>query len=389
MTFKLSEDQTQALADLKAVLATGKPISVFVGPAGSGKTTIMKALIEDQQQHRQVVLCAPTGKAASVLAEKTGMDVSTIHSAIYGYVEEVTKEDDNSDENVERETKLVFGKPKCPVAHGGLVVVDEASMVGQYLHNQLTQYTFLAKGAQILYVGDREQLPPVNDTWGADFANPDAMLTKIHRQAEDSAILTLSQAIREKKGFNGWNETCRTDNGGDPVDWMVERAQSDATLLTYTNKNRKALNVAVRESLGRTDAIEVGDRIVCLLNSKGTNIMNGEVRTVTAVKVRDTYTKLTLCDGNEVYVNPELFGAKTLLWKEWVATIPFHRRRRALHIDYGYCLTVHKSQGSQWKDVAFCVGGAFQWLKKKDPDTARRLSYTAVTRASDNLVIFR
>jgi exodeoxyribonuclease-5 len=125
------------------------------------------------------------------------------------------------------------------------------------------------------------------------------------------------------------------------------------------------------------------------LNSKGTNIMNGEVRTVTAVKVCDTYTKLTLCDGNEVYVNPELFGAKTLLWKEWVATLPFQRRRRALHIDYGYCLTVHKSQGSQWEDVAFCVGSSFNWLKRKDPETARRLSYTAVTRASDNLVIFR
>jgi exodeoxyribonuclease-5 len=385
----LSTDQVQALEDLTAALATGKPISVFVGPAGSGKTTIMKELIKEQAKTRDVVLCCPTGKAASVLAEKTGLDVSTIHSAIYGYVEEVTKEDDNSDENVEKETKLVFGKPKCPVAAGGLVVVDEASMVGSALHNELTRYTFMAPGAQILYVGDREQLPPVNDTWGADFKNPDAALTKIHRQAEGSAILTLSQAIREKKGFNGWNDTCRTDDGGDPVEWMVERANDDATLQTYTNKNRKALNNAVRHALGRTDAIEVGDRIVCLLNSKGTNIMNGEVRTVTAVKVCDTYTKLTLCDGNEVYVNPELFGAKTLLWKEWVATLPFQRRRRALHIDYGYCLTVHKSQGSQWEDVAFCVGSSFNWLKRKDPETARRLSYTAVTRASDNLVIFR
>ena len=375
----LSEDQEAARAAVMAALATGQQVVTMVGPAGSGKTTMMFAVLEGVEAlGRETVLVCPTGKAASVLRDKTEMHATTIHKALYGGVDEDGAE-------------LVFSSPHPPCGAGGLVVCDEASMVGKPLHDDLVGQ--LPKDAQLLYVGDREQLPPVNQPWGPNFDAPDAALTEVHRQAQDSPILSLATAIRTGQAWSGWGEDCVRERG-DPVAWLVERAEQDATLLAYTNKTRQAMNHGVRAALGRDGALVVGDRVVCLLNSDGLGIMNGEVDTVVEVRQNKRSSKrykarvvsVEFASGIKARVNLDLLGGKVSDFKMWARRVD--NDDDLIHIDYGYCLTVHKSQGSEWDEVGFIADGGFQWLKSKDPSEARRLAYTAVTRASKRLRIF-
>ena len=135
------------------------------------------------------------------------------------------------EERTERgRTRLVFDGKQAPCPPGGLVICDEASMVDERLHRDLLDH--LPPGAQLLYVGDREQLPPVEGTWGPDFTTPTAVLETIHRQAEQSPILSLATAIREGRRWSGWVEGECERGGGDPVGWLCERLDSDATLIT-------------------------------------------------------------------------------------------------------------------------------------------------------------
>jgi exodeoxyribonuclease V len=379
----LSEDQVAAVAAVDAALATGKAAAVFVGPAGSGKTVTTATIVAAQSSKRPVTLVCPTGKAASVLSNKSGQQVTTIHRALYGKVD-----DDGVAEN--GRAKLIFGKPHPPCAWGGLVICDEASMVGTSLGQDLEYWAGRAKG-QVLYVGDREQLPPVNDQWAADFANPDAALTTIHRQAEGSAILMLATAIRQSKGFKGWRDDCRLDPSGDPVAWLTAhlRAGTDATLLCYTNAVRSATNAACRIALGRSgEPLVVGDLILCRANHAESGVMNGEVSRVMSVAGVGDQRRVTLDNGAEVRVNTRLIGKDYGAFKAWKKAFGRRGGQDCMHIDYGYCLTVHSSQGSQWENVGFVRDASFSRLKQADPDSARRLAYTAVTRASDNLVIF-
>ena len=378
----LSDDQQTARDAVHDAIGAGKPVTVLVGPAGSGKTTLMTTILDDYQRgsrRREVVLVCPTGKAASVLAAKTGRSTSTVHRAIYGGPSEDGEE-------------LVFSNPSPPCSPGGLVVCDEASMVGRSLHQDLLAQ--MPRGAQLLYVGDREQLPPVNQPWGPNFDTPDAALTQVHRQAEGSPILSLATSIRlRQKGWAGWVPGVCEREPGQPVEWLTERIDEDATLLAYTNRTRSSLNKDVRLRLGRKELLEVGDRVVCLLNSK-LGMMNGEVATVVDLTRSERSSRrysgdvwvVGLDNGLKARVNLALLGARVSAFRGWSDNVS--DSDDLLHLDYGFCLTVHKSQGSEWKHVGFVPCSGFAWLKRKDPDEARRLAYTAVTRASEHLRIF-
>lgn len=379
----LSEDQSTAASNIAAAVDGGQIVSVLVGPAGSGKTTLMQHVMDVFAAKRDCVLLAPTGKAASVLQDKTGRSASTIHKALFGGVDEDGEE-------------LVFKQPGPPCRPGDLVVVDEASMVGESLHRTLVEQ--LPKGAQLLYVGDKEQLPPVNEAWGPDFGSPDAELTQVHRQAKKSPILRLATAIRTRRSFTDWTDGSCERGPGRPVQWLAKRAGHDATLLAYTNKTRRQLNADVREALGFGKRLQVGDRVVCLLNSAALGIMNGEVAKVDGME-RSTRSSrryggdvwvVQLSTGQKVRVNLHLLGASVGEFKAWRDRVKARKGDPddLLHIDFGWCLTVHKSQGSEWASVGFVADGGYRWLKRKNQDDARRLAYTAVTRARSELRIF-
>ncbi|MFT5684262.1 MAG: ATP-dependent exoDNAse (exonuclease V) alpha subunit [Myxococcota bacterium] len=376
---QLSPDQDLARKAILSALSGGQTVSVLVGPAGSGKTTLLRALLADIT--REVALLCPTGKAAARLSEVTGRRANTIHRALYGRVKEVSGD--------RGRTRLVFDGKQAPCPPGGLVVCDEASMVGERLHRDLLDH--LPTGAQLLYVGDREQLPPVEGAWGPDFTTPTAVLETIHRQAESSPILSLATAIREGRKWDGWVEGVCQRGPGDPVAWLCDRIDKDATLITTTNNVRRSLNTDIRERLGHTGPLVPGERIVCLRNSVEVGLMNGEVRTiVTAAKApgpswlqRVELWDCTLDSGESIMINVDLIGQPVSAYTAWKKKRKGSGMDRLIHADYGYCLTVHKSQGSQWSEVGFVACPAFRRMSDR-----RRLAYTAVTRASEKLRIF-
>lgn len=382
---QLSPDQRRALDAVQQALAAGQQVAVLVGPAGSGKTTLLRTLLGEVR--RDVALLCPTGKAAARLAEVTGQPARTVHRALYGSVRSVDQE-------------LVFGGKRAPCPPGGLVVCDEASMVDDALHADLLAH--LPPGAQLLYVGDREQLPPVRGAWGPDFEAPTAALETIHRQAEASPVLSLATAIRRGERWDAWQPgVCERIEGGEPARWYVERVAAgvDCTLVTHTNRRRQALNAEVRRLEGRTRPLEAGDRVVGLLNNAEVGLMNGEVATVRAAApsmgaswlhgtgegggIWAVALRTASGEDVDVLVNIELLGAPIGAFHAWRGSRRRGPLERAVHLDHGACLTVHKAQGSQWAEVGFVSTPSFRRAGDR-----RRLAYTAVTRAAERLTIF-
>lgn len=386
----LSEDQEVARNAVLKAITNGQTRMVLTGPAGSGKTTLMRTLISDLEVlGRPVTLLAPTGKAATRLAELTGRETSTIHRPLYRKVVE-----DSSGQ-------LHFSDSQAVAGYKAVVIVDEASMLGTKVFGDLT-YT-LPKGAQLLCVGDREQLEPVNDTWGPDFTNPTAALSKVHRQALESPILALATDVRNGKFWR--NFVCPPDKKGyerirriglpDVVEWLVKRREAgeDTVLVTYMNRTRQMLNYLIRERYNRKLPIEVGDRIVCKRNNADLGCWNGEIRVVQAVEIdhdRGGCADVKWTDGTGALIVPWLLqeqnGGDRDSFRIALHMIGQEFKSEIMQAEYGECLTIHSAQGSQWKNVG--IVHDFDYLQQKDAALYRRLMYTAITRAVENLVIF-
>jgi exodeoxyribonuclease-5 len=378
----LSPDQKVAFDTLVERTELEGEVSTLTGAAGCGKTTLMRTLIDHLvHQGRHVKLCTPTGKAAVRLSEVTGRGCETMHKALYMKV-------------LQGQDKPVFDLPGPPCDPGDIVIIDEASMVARELYQEFQEW--VPYESHVVYVGDKEQLPPVNDTWGPDLDNASAHLTEIHRQAMDNPIIVFSKAVRE-----GWDDRWEEEHfdPDDPriqaygglnvaVDWLLDQRsrEEDATLITYTHNIRRRMNKAVRQKLGLdVNMMSVGDKLVVKANNPKVGLMNGEVVTVTEVDELDTYINFRVAESPFA-----LTMKKDLLEKprgEFYKDTRHLRKKipHLVHIHYGQCLTVHSSQGSQWKNVGFVEGSAYKRLKRKDPDTARRLKYTAITRAAENL----
>jgi exodeoxyribonuclease-5 len=418
----LSPDQDAALTACVEELHHSHE-AVLAGAAGTGKTTVMAAILD--LWNGQVIFLAPTGKAAIRLREQTGRGTRTIHSAIFGTV------DERKDERNQRRERLNFGELRPPegCTPSTLVVVDEASMVNSDLGDKLRTAVIDMCQAHILWVGDHEQLPPVEGEWGADLLNPTGLLDTVHRQALESPVLELATLIRQGVGgrFNRWgDEVCRHTSA--TVEQAVEWAEGtgDRTLLTFTNRIRCQANRITRKLRGYPRYIvRDGETLICTFNQHGLGIMNGETFEVESV---DLHEKLSHALGQDIVtvkpvgrevtflMAPETFDSyhprqsdRAVFRSVWA---PLYSRGEdyqefmqhtgwsprelegyrnevkasAVQGTWGYCLTVHKSQGSQWDEVGFISCPTFR--NNEDPDFKRRLSYTAVTRACERFHAF-
>lgn len=379
---QLSDDQNKAvetILDWYKSSKTGGYITLG-GYAGTGKTTLInhiQKILHKEYKNLKICFCSYTGKASRVLQEKIEYGeynqndtISTIHSLMYEPIK-------NSKDEIISWTRR--NTLKCD-----LIVVDEASMIDQYIWNDLVSYQI-----PILAVGDHGQLPPISGSLNL-MNEPIIRLEQIHRQALDNPIISLSDHIRRsgeipdslisgsvmklKKG---------SDESREVISELLESYSNDMMILCGFNATRIKLNKFMRQIKERDPFMpERNDRVICLKNNHDKEIYNGMIGTIRSIEDNedDWYFASIEMDGkNELY--------KGLIYKNQFnannSSIPSNVYAQGDLFDYGYALTVHKAQGSQARRVILFAEKS-QYMTD---DTWRRWLYTGVTRAEEELYI--
>ena len=374
---QFSPQQDEALKAVARWLKAGKsPLFRLFGYAGTGKTTLARHFAEHVDG--QVQFAAFTGKAAQVLRAKGATNARTIHSLIYRPRGEEAVSDEQTGKTSMSPTFSL--NRLSPVAKAALIVVDECSMVDEELGRDLMSF-----GTPILVLGDPAQLPPISGGGFFTEHEPDHLLTEIHRQARDNPIIRLAMDVREgREIMHGDYGTAQVIGKADVDQDLVLAADQ---VLVGTNRTRRRYNQRLRQLKGfDADYPQAGDKLVCLRNDPAKGLLNGSLWKVM------TSSRETVKPGINLLVSPEEDDpdrgvAKIKLLKAAFedpdADIPWQQKKRFDDFDYGYALTVHKAQGSQWNDVVlFDESFAFR-------DTRQRWLYTAITRAAERLTIVR
>src|SRR3989440_7161280 len=225
------------------------------GYAGTGKTTLAKHLAEGVDG--KVLFAAFTGKAACVMRSKGCHGAATIHSLIY-------KARESGEETPSFELW-----DDAPASKASLIVIDECSMVDAELARDLMSF-----GVPVLVLGDPAQLPPIAGGGFFTDAEPDAMLTEVHRQAQDDPIVRLSMQVRAgerlEPGEYGQSEVISRKEL-DP-----ERVMQTDQVLVGRNNTRRAYNMRIRQKQQIEELLPVaGDKLVCLRNNRKEGLVTG------------------------------------------------------------------------------------------------------------------
>ena len=359
-SIELSEKQKEAVK-----LVNDYNVTIITGGPGTGKTTIIKTIIDIyEQKKKKVVLCAPTGRAAKRMTETTGKEASTLHRLL-----EIGKIDEDS---LYKNTSDYEGAP----IDGDLIIVDEMSMVDMFLMNYLLKCIY--QGTKLILVGDEDQLASVGP--GSVLKDlihseqvPTIHLDKIFRQAAKSKIILNAHRVNQGEGFlkkgeddfeemkedfffiKGMNQekmltevislcTGRLQNYGD-YDFF-----QNIQVLSPTKKGilgTKELNKALQEKLNPNrdylpekasmgSVFRAGDRVMQMKNNydiywekvvsgkkeMGSGIFNGEIGTVTAINEREKQVEIQ-------------FDDEKVAWYEFSDLD---------QIEHSYAITIHKSQ---------------------------------------------
>jgi len=409
---KWSPQQAAAIDSVNRWLKTDQQVFRLFGFAGTGKTTLAKYLASEAGR---VTFAAFTGKAASVMTSK-GCPASTIHSLIYmpssqsrlkllelqddleqmynelshepeynTHEEDAPSVDDDPDikklkeaikeeqEKLKRPSFIL--NPDSEIQQVDLVVIDEVSMVGQRIGEDLESF-----GVKILVLGDPAQLPPVMGSGYFTEVRPDMMLTEIHRQAEGNPIIELATKVRTGETLQAgqYGESQVIDGKPDRA-WVMEADQ----ILVGKNRTRRQVNLQMRRLLGMgEDDLPVnGDKVVCLRNDHEVGLLNGTLWEVTDTEFVDGLEVMNLSVQAGDHAVTVL--AHTHYFKGVEDQLAYYEIRGAQCFDYGYALTAHKAQGSQWPNV-FIFDESFIFRQN-----AKRWLYTAITRAAEKVIICR
>lgn len=424
MSFIPSSQQAAAIAAIEDWFrrrTRDQQVFRLFGYAGTGKTTITRHAIGElglEPMDRTggsggVLYAAFTGKAALVMTRK-GTPASTIHSLIYKVseatpeeIERVTREletlrkglrsmgpaERSFAETQIRRLELRLADIHQPrfilneqslVRDADLIVLDEVSMVGAEMASDL-----LAFGKPILVLGDPGQLPPIKGDGAFTDADPDVMLTDIHRQAEASAIIRLATLARQSMPIPYGEH--------DDFVWKMRRSDigphqflKGGQVICGRNATRLFLNTAMKQAAGFPDAYPrgLGEKIICLKNRHDLGLVNGMFLDLSDIRDESPLAfsaTVRTEDGTSVpgrqwfykgHFDDHVAYDAERLRRDW------RDMRGLVESVWGYAITCHKAQGSQWENVIVYDDG----LGRTAEDRARWL-YTAITRAEQGLVI--
>jgi len=364
-----------------------KQVIELSGPAGSGKTFIVRYLINELRiPMKNVLFMAYIGKAAMALMRQ-GIKAQTIHSVIYDLVDIPILDENNNfiRKNGRILTTLTFVKKTDLPDNIELLVVDEGSMIDEKIGTDILSFNL-----PVLVLGDLNQLPPI---FGKPFFlnNPDIILTEIIRQKKNDPIIHLSQqAIKHKLLKVGqYGDNCFVINKEDITDNMLV---NNDIVICGKNRTRDNINNYVREGINKINKPFpiIGDKIICRQNNwslsilENISLVNGLVGYVKDIHL-DTYNKRSVCiDFRPEFLTDEFFRRIPIdhnyLFKSYEERKQ-SKRSYVNRFEFAHAITTHLSQGSQYNSVLVYderMGSKeyyFKWL------------YTAITRAISRLII--
>lgn len=401
---KWSADQDRALSAVSEWLKNpDKPWFSLGGYAGTGKTTLAKHIAAN---HGGVVkFGAFTGKAASVLRAKGCPGATTIHKLIYqpkGSIGEQEIEElqgliqaealkDEPDEmslftwrqDLKQKTAdssaMFERKDDCEIQEADLVIIDESSMVDMRMGKDLESF-----GIPILYLGDPGQLPPVKGKPRLGPNDYDFVLEQIHRQALDSPIIWLANEVRQGRSIkygefgDGQVKLLKKE------DWDIDLITSADQVITGMNASRHKITRQMRKHIGFHQVFPLlNDKLICVQNDHEIGVLNG----VTCSSLKEGVKR-----GNIIYLDVNYDGRDLMgmicdpgfFQVNYGERTFFPKGDGVQKFDYGYVITGHKSQGSEWKHVVV----ADDLMRRNDREQRKRWLYTVFTRAQERLTYY-
>lgn len=364
--------------------ALSNRFTIITGGPGTGKTTIIDGLLDVYRKYYQlnyknpaiyekIGLMAPTGRAAKRMKELLEMDAKTIHRHLgFSYDGEFLYDEHH-------------------LMPHDLLIIDEASMIDLFLARKL--FGAIKEGAQIIVVGDVDQLPSVGP--GQILSDlieshtiPTVRLTQIHRQAKDSKIIRLARRVNEQQvsyddliseqdvylyraSYEKIKETIIKQVQGalqegysmiDDIQILAPMYKGELGIDALNQAMQDAFNPKKDKKMTYGDkTYYVGDKVIQLVNDPERMIMNGDIGIIKAIKVNaqeEPYMIVSYDDNDVMYEKVDLE-----------------------EINLAYAISIHKSQGSEYKIVMMPMIKSYMHMLKKE------LIYTAITRAKRFLII--
>lgn len=423
-----TEEQEEALALIKNwYYSDDRQVFKLTGLAGTGKTYLISHL--EEELDCSILYLAYTGKASNNLSVK-GLESRTIHSVLYRPTKDLCEPSDSLLSQVISELGLKCSMESCKSRLleafsnsasekvlkfvrkdssqeeiPSLIVIDEASMVSRVIYTDLMELD-----VKILLCGDPGQLPPIetDKTWSA-LSNPDYTLTNIQRQQEDNPIIQLAHKIYnwniESLEYNAPSQTdsgmClilnkqfgAASNAGKHIEDLMLQAEQ---VLCFTNKYRAYANDCLRKRKGFTKIFpQPGDKLICAKNNwrlvtDDVPLVNGQIGECISFDIKNR-----TCDKKSYPVGVLEFmpDYTTQILKVQISLNPFLPKEERIPEDvvdylklnkfeYGYAITVHKAQGSEW-DSVFAV-----YDSNITVDHLKEWLYTALTRARNQVILY-
>ena len=395
-TFEKKNNIKFAPSQKEAILgAFENGIEIITGGPGTGKTTIIKCIIEIYENSgMKVLLAAPTGRAAKRMSESTGREAKTIHRLL----EMGVSDDENS----------FFGKGEGEPLEADVIIIDEASMIDIMLMNSLLKAIKL--GTRVIIVGDVDQLPSVGpgnvlrDLINSKFINV-VRLKEIFRQGKESMIIVNAHKIN-----NGEMPYLNKKGGDFFFDARDEVENILSTILDLVNRRLPSFNskwskiwdiqVLSPTRKGLLGVDNLNNEIQAILNPSSKDKKEKQVRDIVfregdkVMQIKNNYSlewHRIGGDGENKGVgvfNGDMGYIETIDEERKVLSVVFDDERRVIYefmfldeLELAYAITIHKSQGSEFKVVVMptFMGSAFLMN--------RNILYTGITRAKELVVV--